>query len=156
VFAPNVTGRDVLPYILQRGYPANLGVSAQECNLTITGINPLTRHSYEPGINYTVQGIGNQIFTFPFKLAKFNWTITIDSVQKQNGDGWFIIDDHQLKIVNATQQVEIDAVVLPSYHIPVVPFSFYLPVILSIVIIGIALAVGSATLILHRRKRKQL
>ncbi len=155
-FVPNVTGRNVLPYILQAGYPADLGVSAQECNLTITGVTPRTWHSHEPGINYTVQGIGNQIFTFPFKLAKFNWTITIDGIQKQNGDGWFIIDDYQIKIVNATQQVEIDAIVLPSYFIPVIPFSFYLPVIFSIIIIGIALAVGSAALILHRRKRKQL
>ncbi len=154
-FASNVTGRNVLPYILQAGYPANLGVSAQGCNLTITGVTPLTWHSYEPGINYTVQGIGSQLFTFPFEIGKFNWSITIDGMQKENGDGWFIINDHQLRIDNASKQVQIDAVVLPSHWVPVVPFSFYLPVVLSIVIIGTALTIGTAAFILQKRRKKQ-
>ena len=66
MFAPNVTGRDVLPYILQCGYPANFGVSVQNSNVTITNISPLTGESPFPEVKYTVEGFGNQIFTFHF------------------------------------------------------------------------------------------
>ena len=152
-FAPNVTGRNVLPYILQANYPANLGVSAQDCNLTITGIGPLTWHSHDPGINYTVDGIGSQIFTFPFQLVKFNWTITIDGVPKENGDGWYILGDQQVKIVDATQQVEITGILLPSVSPPII--TIYPLVILSLVIIGLVVAVGSAAFIVHRKRKSQ-
>ncbi len=50
IFAPNVTGRNVLPYVLKCGYPANLGVSVLDSNVTIIGISPLTWESYIPRI----------------------------------------------------------------------------------------------------------
>jgi hypothetical protein len=114
VFAPNVTGRNVLPYILKCGYPASFGVSVVNSNVTITGINPLTWESYTPELNYTLHGIGSQIFTFPFRLSSFNWTVYIDGVAKSNNYGWFLIGDYQLKVTSATSNVAIKGVAIPN------------------------------------------
>ena len=144
VFAPYVTGRNVLPYIVKCGYPASLGVSAVNSNVTITGINPLTWESYTPELNYTVQGIGSQIFTLPFRLSSFNWTVYIDGVSKSNNDGWFLIGDYQLKVTNATSNVAIEGVAIPNDWSPKVysPFSpliFSLAVGVTIILITIVI-----------------
>ena len=118
VFAPNVTGRNVLPYILQCGYPADLGVSVLNSNVKITGISPLTWESYTPGLNYSVKGVGSQFFTFPFKLSAFNWTVNIDGVSRSNNDGWFLTSDYQLKVTNATSNVSITGIPLPNDWTP--------------------------------------
>jgi hypothetical protein len=120
IFAPNVTGRDVLPYILQCHNPANLGISLQNCAVTITGISPLTCHSISPELNYTIQGNGSQTFTFPFRLASFNWTVYIDGVPKLNNDGWFQTSDYQLKITNATSNVSVIGEAIPVAFPPIV------------------------------------
>jgi hypothetical protein len=149
-FAPNVTGRDVLPYIYQFGYPASMGVSVENCNISITGIIPLTWHSYAPRIDYAVSGVGSQILTLPFELAKFDWTVVIDSVSKQKGDDWSIIGDNQLKIVNATTNVTISGVLKPVSFPP----AFYYP-LLDLIIIAVAAAtIGSIAFIWVRHKSK--
>ena len=72
---------------------------------------------------------------------------------KENGDGWYILGDQQLKIVDATRQVEITGVLLPSVSPPII--TIYPLVILSLVIIGIVVAVGSAAFIVHRKRKPQ-
>ena len=152
-FASNVTGRDVLPYIVQAHYPANLGISVENCNITITGISPLTWHSM-PKLNYTVQGTGSQVFKFPFPLAAFNWTVYIDGVSKANNDGWALASNNQLKITNATSNVAIIGEELPVIDRPTELYNS---------LIGqLALAIGGTALILtiiillimQRRHRK--
>lgn len=147
MFAPNVTGRDVLPYIYQCGYPANLDVSAKDSNVTITGITPLTWHSYEPTLNYTVQGAGSQTFTLPFQLSRFNWNVTIDGVPKQEGDGWYVIGDNQLKVTLATANVIIQGKYIEP-HLPPV-YSWRIFQILAIVVVAAAVAITA--FILYRR-----
>jgi hypothetical protein len=152
-FASNVTGRDVLPYIVQAHYPANLGISVENCSIIITGISPLTWHSM-PELNYTVQGTGSQVFKFPFPLAAFNWTVYINGVSKANNDGWSLETNNQLKITNATSNVAIIGEELPVLDKPTELYNSLMG--------QLALAIGTtvlalATIILlikHRRHRK--
>ena len=152
-FASNVTGRDVLPYIVQAHYSANLGISVENCSIEITGISPLTWHSM-PEINYTVQGTGSQVFKFPFPLAAFNWTVYIDGVSKANNDGWSLEPNSQLKITNATSYVAIIGEELPVIDKPTELYTSLMG--------QLALAIGTTVLVFttiilfikHRRYRK--
>lgn len=150
IFAPNVTGRDVLPYILQCGYPANFGVSVQNSNVTIRGIYPLTWDSPFPELNYTVQGIGNQIFTFPFQLSSFNWTVYIDGVSKSNNDGWFLTSDHQLEVTNATSNVAIIGEPIPNDRSP----KIFNPLIFPLASAGTAVLLTIALVVLVGRRQR--
>ena len=151
-FASNVTGRDVLPYILQAHYPANFGISVENCSITITGISPLTWHSM-PELNYTVQGTGSQVFKFPFHLSAFNWTVYIDGVNKANNDGWSLETNNQLKITSATSNVGIIGKELPVLD----DGTSYSPLMgqltLAIAVIAVPLTIVIA-LIVTRRHRK--
>jgi hypothetical protein len=149
MFAPNVTGRDVLPYIFQFGYPADLFVSAKDSNLTITGITPLTWHSFTPALTYTVQGAGSQIITLPFQLSRFNWTVTIDGVQKQEGDGWSIQDNNQVKVTSAKSNVTI----IGNYIEPPSPRVNLFPVYQIIAVILVAATIAIIAFVLYRRQR---
>jgi hypothetical protein len=150
VFAPNVTGRDVLPYILQAGYPATLGFSVEDCKVRITSITPLTWHYGSPELNYTVQGCGSQTLTLPYRLSDFNWTVYIDGVARLNGDGWIQTSDYQLKITNATSNVSVRGIMIPKGYPPIL----YQPPIF--IWLGVGAAVLLSTLIsirVLRRKR---
>jgi hypothetical protein len=147
-FAPNVTSRDVLPYIYQSGYPASLDVSAKDSNVTITGITPLTWYSYKPTLNYTVQGTGSQTFTLPFKLSRFNWTVTIDGVQKPEGYGWYKTDDYQIRVTSAAAKVTIIGEPIEVPFPPVYDWSVF-RIIISIITAAILLSIA---FILYRRR----
>jgi hypothetical protein len=149
MFASNVTGRDVLPYIFQFGCPADIGVSAHDCNITITGITPLTWHTFMPTLNYTVQGTGSQTFTLPFKLSDFDWTITVDGVSKTEGDGWTRINDNQIKVTSANAAVSIHG--LPIEHFPPSPRVYSLAIFLCVVIAGVVVAIAMLAYILSRK-----
>jgi hypothetical protein len=150
MFAPNVTGRDVLPYILQCGYPANFGISVRTSNVTIRGISPLTWHSPFLELNYTVQGIGNQIFIFPFRLSSFNWTVYIDGVSKSNNDGWFLTSDHELEVTNATSNVAIIGETIPNDRAP----KIFNPLIFPLALTGTAILLTIAIVILVGRRQR--
>ncbi len=151
VFASNVTGRNVLPYIIQAGYLANLGISIQNCNITITRINPVTWYSYNPEIQYTVQGNGSQVFHFPFRVAAFNWTVYLDGVPKLSNDGWTLQDDYQLNITGASSNVSIFGQLKPEGP-PSVKESPLLQFGILTITIGVVLSLISV-LEVQRRKR---
>lgn len=148
-FAPNVTGRAVLPYIYKCGYPADLGVTAQDCTLTITSMTPLTWYSW-PTLNYTVQGTGNQTFTFPYGLSRFNWTVYVDGISKQEGDGWLRTSDNQLKVTSATAAVSVQGVAVPNGH-PPHPIISAAAIFLCVVIAGVIVAIAMLVYILSRK-----
>lgn len=151
VFAPNVTGRNVLPYIFQSDFPANIGIAGQNCNMTITGITPLTWYSI-PNLNYTVQGNGNQTITFPFKLSTFNLQVKIDGVSKQTNDGWYVTNDNQIRITTAAANVSIVAEETPKVSTPVVSGPPIMPLIAGVILVALVLC--TAVLLVNRRKSK--
>ncbi len=151
IFAPNVTGRDVLPYILQCGYPANVGISVVNCNVTVTGITPYTWHSHSPGLNFTVQGEGSQTFAFPFELDRFYWSAIIDGVPKPTNEDWFV-NNYQLQITNATSNVSLIGELKPQSHPP--NMILYNELISILAFGGTALLLIIAIIILVRRKRR--
>ena len=98
-----VTGRDVLPYLNDGG---SFSVSAQNGNVTITGYEPLTHYyPYSGWLNYTVKGIGEQIFDLNFPSKAFYWNITIDGEIKIQNESWTQTNNNLIKVTGARNEV---------------------------------------------------
>jgi hypothetical protein len=98
-----VTGRDVLPYLNDGG---SFSVSAKDCNVTITGYEPLTHYyPYSGWLNYTVTGIGEQIFDLHFPSKAFYWNITIDGEMKIQNESWTQSNNNLIKVTGARNEV---------------------------------------------------
>lgn len=98
-----VTGRDVLPYLYNGG---SFSVSAKDCNVTITGYEPLTQYNpYSGWLNYTVTGTGEQIFDLNFPGTAFYWNITIDGEMKIQNESWTQTNNNLIKVTGATNNV---------------------------------------------------
>jgi hypothetical protein len=101
-----VTGRDVLPYLVANGA---FSVSAKDCNVTITGYEPLTQYNpYSGWLNYTVTGTGEQIFDLNFPGTAFYWNITIDGEMKIQNESWTQTNNNLIKVTGAINNVCIN------------------------------------------------
>lgn len=104
-----------------------LAVSAKNSNITFTAVD--LEYYRLPGegrdakariewwLNFSVSGVGEQsVGLFPGISTHVNMTVTIDSVQRERGNGWIIADDEGgngwLTITNAKSTVSIHSSVV--------------------------------------------
>ena len=144
-----VTGRDVLPYLYDGG---SFSVSAKDCNVTVTGYEPLTHHStYSGWLNYTVTGIGEQIFDLNFPGKAFYWNITIDGEMKIQNKSWTQSNNNLIKVTGARNNVCIhyDSIQTPRDGPQTVPF--WLPITTAAIVVTLLIVV----IIFLKRKNRQ-
>jgi hypothetical protein len=98
-----VTGRDVLPYLHDGGA---FSVSAKDCNVTITGYEPLTHYNPFSGwLNYTVKGTGEQVFDLHFPGKGNYWNVTVDGEMRMQNESWTPSNNNLIKVTGATNDV---------------------------------------------------
>ncbi len=143
-----VTGRDVLPYLNAGGA---FRVSAKDCNVAVTGYEPLTRYyPYSGWLNYTVMGIGEQTFDLHFSSREFYWNITIDGEMKIQNESWTQLNNNLIKVTGATNKVCIHYDKTPISRFDETPIFPWLPIIITAIVS--ILFIG--TIILLKRKNR--
>ncbi|MCW4009136.1 MAG: hypothetical protein NWF05_00755 [Candidatus Bathyarchaeota archaeon] len=94
----------------------NFGVSAQNCNLTVTGYKPgaLTGSTnVEAWLNYTVAGVGTQTVNLNYHFGSTgqssyrNYTVCIDGENRTQSNGWNLQNGGWVTITGATSNVSI-------------------------------------------------
>jgi len=134
-----VTGRDVLPYLYDGG---SFSVSAKDCNVTITGYEPLAHYyPYSGWLNYTVTGIGEQIFDLHFPGTAFYWNITIDSEMKIQNESWTQSNNNLIKVTGATNNVCIHYDHMPTSRDGPQTFPWLLQVTTATIVITLCIVV---------------
>ena len=134
-----VTGRDVLPYLHDDG---SFSVSAKDCNVTITGYEPLTQYNpYSGWLNYTVKGKGEQIFDLNFPGTAFYWNITIDGEMKIQNESWTQSNNNLIKVTGATNNVCIHYDHLPTSRDGPQTFPWLLQVTTATIVITLCIVV---------------
>jgi hypothetical protein len=145
-----VTGRDVLPCLYDGG---SFSVSAKDCNVTITGYEPLTHYyPYSGWLNYTVTGTGEQVFDLYFPGKAFYWNITIDGKMKIQNESWTQSNNNLIKVTEARNNVCIhyDEISTPRDGPQTDPF--WLPVTTATIVLTLLLVV--AIIFLKRKNRR--
>lgn len=91
------------------GASGKLGVSAQNCNMTITTYEPEAVTYDGAWLNYTVKGNGSQTLNLRYDTHGFPtiYNVYIDGVAKAENDGWNMPDNVQLTVTSATANVSI-------------------------------------------------
>ena len=87
-----------------------LGVSAQDCNVTITSYSALANQVDPSLINYAVAGVGKQILKIDYDRHSswpINYTVNIDGAAKAQNDSWNLSNDGWLTVTGATSNVSI-------------------------------------------------
>lgn len=127
----------------------DLTISANNCNLTITSFNYLTRNGSEQytnytdsWLNYTIEGRGNQTVDYTYLYSSYSPTRTpdvyIDGVAKQQGDGWSGANIG-ITITGATSRVSIHQASMdyfPPINAPhLEPIDYLLPTSITIAIV---------------------
>jgi len=134
-----VTGRDVLPYLVADGA---FSVSARDCNVTITGYEPLTSYyPYSGWLNYTVTGIGEQIFDLQFFDKGFYWNTSIDGEVKIQNESSTPANNNLIKVTGARNNVciQYNHISNPrfdgSYIFPWLPVIIVSTVVISFIVV---------------------
>ena len=140
----------------------NLAVSANNCNITITSFNYVTREGSEQytvytdsWLNYTVEGRGNQTVDYTYLYSSFSPTrnpdIYIDGVAKEQGDGWSGAN-FGITITGATSRVSIHQASVdyfPPRNPPhLEPIDYLLPISVVLVVVFVL------SVLLFRRHQK--
>jgi len=91
------------------GASGKLGVSAQNCNMTITGYEPGAVTTDGAWLNYTLEGEGSQTVNLRYDTHGFPTILKvyIDGAAKPENDGWNISDNGRLTVTTATANVSI-------------------------------------------------
>ena len=136
-----------------------LGVSARNCNMTITSYRALVGND-QGWVNYTVTGVGEQALKIDydrFNDYPINFTVYVDGTAKAQNDTWTLSNDGWLTITGATSSVSIsfEWIVpdwvkdLPKRSGPSSPYNaLYAKIIL------ITLAISAAIALMFRRKKE--
>ena len=136
-----------------------LGVSARNCNMTITSYRALVGTD-QGGLSYTVTGLGEQAFKVDydrFNNYPINYTVYVDGAAKAQNETWSLSNDGWLTITGATSNVSIsfEWIVpdwvkdLPKRSGPSLPhYELYVLAIIALIII-------SATIVLIFRRKKE-
>ncbi len=96
----------------------DFAVSAQNCNITITGYNPGTLTGLTDvatWLNYTVAGIGTQNVNLNYGYTNgniapngpLNYTVYVDGENRTAGDGWSLLNNGWVTITGATSNVSV-------------------------------------------------
>jgi hypothetical protein len=138
----------------------SLGVSAQNCKVTITSYRALVGTD-QGGLSYTVTGVGKQFLKLDYDRSNnypLNYTVYVDGVAKAQNDMWTLSNNGWLTITGATSNVSIsfEWIVpdwvkdMPKRSGPSLPYyELYVPAIIALIIII------SATLVLMFRRKKE-
>ena len=145
-----VTGRDVLPYLIDGG---DFSLSAKNCKVTITAYEPLTQYyPYSGWLNYTVTGTGEQVFDLHFPGKAFYWNITIDGEMKIQNESWTQSNNNLIKVTGARNNVTIHYDHMPTSRDGTQTDPFWLPVTTATIVLTLLLV---AVIILLKRKNRQ-
>jgi hypothetical protein len=135
-----------------------LGVSARNCNMTITGYRALV--GIDQGwVNYTVAGVGEQILKIDYDRHNdysINYTVYVDGTLKPQNDTWALSNDGWLTITGAASSVSINfewivpdwVKDLPKRSVPTPPFNTLYTTIIIII------AIAAVIMLMIRRKKK--
>lgn len=139
----------------------NFGISAQNCNATITNISTtvVAENKWGRWLNYSVAGNGSQSFSGgysePQTLSELD--VYVDGTLKNDGEDWNI-SNGWLTITGAKQEASIYSVFSLPPRLPppsnVPPPSSRIPdsIVFSLVVVAIIATVVSAVILVRRKK----
>lgn len=93
---------------LAHSYPLeSLGVSVQNCNITIRSYGRFTAVESAGILRYNVTGQGNQTFIFNLEPKNREWSVVFDGEFLPEGRGWHLGDHETITVTRSAVNVTI-------------------------------------------------